>query len=114
RLACADLHRQAGDIDAAMRQLTRIIAEDPQNPAALDGLVSVHGARDEWPLAVRYLRTLVARSDRPDLKAARLLQLGDMYATHLDDAGAADDAYLRASDLDPGNVDVMRRLVDVY
>jgi Tfp pilus assembly protein PilF len=114
RLGCAALHQRAGDPMAARHQFELVLGDDPQNPIALDGLVAHHRANEEWNLAARYLRTLVARSERADLKASRLLQLGDLYAGPIGDPGAADDCYLRASDLDPGSVAATMRLVDVY
>jgi hypothetical protein len=46
--------------------------------------------------------------------ALRLFELGEVYLTKVGDLERADDAFLRASDLDPGCVPALRRLIDSY
>ncbi|MCA9675796.1 MAG: hypothetical protein KC464_12215, partial [Myxococcales bacterium] len=63
--------------------------------------------------AARALRALAALADAPERKAELVWRLGELHLRQ-GDVEAADDEFLRASDLDPGHVPTLRRLIDVY
>ena len=109
-----ELMRAAGDLDGAVYQLERIIRDFPQHAHALEQLVEVHVGRSDWASATRYLYMLVPLAPTPAARADRLYRLGEAVLVHLGDIDRADDVFLRASDLDPGHVPTLRRLLDVY
>ncbi|MGN6105294.1 MAG: tetratricopeptide repeat protein, partial [Kofleriaceae bacterium] len=114
RFALVDLQRQAGDLDGAIAQLERVLRDHPVHTHALEVLAELHVARNDWPTATRYLYQLVPLAPTPTERAERLYRLGDAVLLHLGDTDRADDVFLRASDLDPGHVPTLRRLIDVY
>ncbi len=109
-----DLLRLAGDLDGAANQLERILRDFPHHARAIEALADVHVARADWPAATRYLYMLVPLAPTPHERADRLYRLGEAVLVHLGDVDRADDVFLRASDLDPGHVPTLRRLLDVY
>ncbi|MEO8705292.1 MAG: tetratricopeptide repeat protein, partial [Kofleriaceae bacterium] len=112
--ALVDLQRQAGNIDAAVSQLERILRDHPLHAPTLEALAELQIARADWPAATRYLYQLVPLAPSPRERAERLYRLGEAVLTHLGDADRADDVFLRASDLDPSHIPTLRRLLDVY
>ena len=109
-----DLLRVTGDLDGAAAQLERVIRDHPQHAGALETLADIHMARGDWPAATRFLYQLVPLAPSPGERADRLYRLGEAVLVHLGDVDRADDVFLRASDLDPGHVPTLRRLLDVY
>ena len=109
-----DLLRAAGNLDGAARQLERIVRDHPHHARALEQLADVHIARGDWPPATRYLYQLVPLAPSATERADRLYRLGEAVLLHLGDVDRADDVFLRASDLDPGHLPTLRRLLDVY
>jgi tetratricopeptide (TPR) repeat protein len=114
RLELADLSRRADDAPTAIYHLEQVITEDPRNQRALDGLAALYEARHAWTASVRVLRALAGLADNPARRADVLYRLGELLLTRLHDPLDADDAFLRASDLDPGHLPTLRRLLDVY
>jgi len=114
KVEIADLCRKAGDAAGAVSWLEQVIAEDPLHPAALAALADLYALRGNWPAAARTLRALVGLADTPAKKAELLQQLGDVSLDQLHDVASADDAYLKASDLQPTHAPTLRRLLDVY
>src|SRR5262249_51911443 len=109
-----ELRREAGRLDEAAAQLERILRDHPMHAGAIEALAQVHTARGDWPAATRYLYQLVPLAPSPSHRAERLYQLGEAVLIHVNDIDRADDVFLRASDLDPGHVPTLRRLLDVY
>jgi tetratricopeptide (TPR) repeat protein len=114
QFAVVELLREAGQLDDAVLQLERILRDHPVNAAAIEALGQVHAARGDWQSATRCLYQLVPLAPSPSHRAERLYQLGEAVLLHLRDVDRADDVFLRASDLDPGHVPTLRRLLDVY
>jgi len=114
QFAVVELLREAGQLDDAVLQLERVLRDHPVHAAAIESLAQVHAARGDWPAATRYLYQLVPLAPSPIHRAERLFQLGEAVLLHVRDVDRADDVFLRASDLDPGHVPTLRRLLDVY
>src|SRR5207244_2609090 len=108
------LQREAGDLDGAIRQLERILRDQPLHSLVLEQLVELYIARADWTTATRYLYQLVPLAPSPAERAERLYRLGEAVLVHLGDTDRADDVFLRASDLDPTHLPTLRRLLDVY
>jgi tetratricopeptide (TPR) repeat protein len=114
QFALVELLRQAGQLDAAAAQLEAILRDYPVHAGVIEALAELHVARGDWASASRYLYQLVPLAPSPSHRAERLYQLGEVVLVHLGDVDRADDLFLRASDLDPGHVPTLRRLLDVY
>ncbi|MBS1121001.1 MAG: Tetratricopeptide 4, partial [Deltaproteobacteria bacterium] len=112
--ALVELQRQAGDIEAAVRQLEHILRDHPLHVPTLEALAELQIARSDWAAATRYLYQLVPLAPSPSTRAECLYRLGEAVLVHLGDTDRADDVFLRASDLDPTHVPTLRRLLDVY
>jgi tetratricopeptide (TPR) repeat protein len=113
-LALVELQRQAGDIEAAVSQLERVLRDHPLHAPTLEALAELQMARSDWAAATRYLYQLVPLAPSPVARAERLYRLGEAVLVHLGDTDRADDVFLRASDLDPSHIPTLRRLLDVY
>jgi tetratricopeptide (TPR) repeat protein len=114
KFALVDLLRASGQLDEAVYQLERILRDHPVHAGVIEALAQVHAARGDWTTAARYLYQLVPLAPSPIHRAERLFQLGEVVLVHVNDVDRADDVFLRASDLDPGHVPTLRRLLDVY
>ena len=114
QFALVDLERQIGDVAGAVDQLERILRDHPLHAPALAALADLQIVRCDWAGATRSLYQLVPLAPSPGERAARLYRLGETILVHLGDVDRADDAFLRASDLDPAYTPTMRRLLDVY
>src|SRR4030095_10889985 len=80
----------------------------------LDGLSSLYEERGNWGAAARALRALAGLAETSLRRADVLYRLGELLFAALGEPPAADAAFLRASDLDPGHLPTLRRLLDVY
>jgi tetratricopeptide (TPR) repeat protein len=114
QFALVELLREAGQLDEAVQSLEKILRDHPVHAGAIEALAQVHAARGDWRAATRYLYQLVPLAPSPIHRAERLYQLGEAVLVHVNDVDRADDVFLRASDLDPGHVPTLRRLIDVY
>jgi tetratricopeptide (TPR) repeat protein len=114
RFALVELLREAGQLDDAVAELEKVLRDHPVHAGAIETLAHVHMARGDWMAATRYLYQLVPLAPSPVHRAERLYQLGEAVLVHVNDVDRADDVFLRASDLDPGHVPTLRRLLDVY
>jgi tetratricopeptide (TPR) repeat protein len=112
--ALVDLLRETGQLDEAVVQLEKILRDHPMHAGAIEALAHVHTARGDWAAATRHLYQLVPLAPSSGERAERLYQLGEALLVYVGDVDRADDAFLRASDLDPGHVPTLRRLIDVY
>jgi tetratricopeptide (TPR) repeat protein len=114
RADLGELCRKAGDTVGAVYYFELVVAEEPHHERALEALADLYVERGNWGGAARALRTLAGLAIGPEARATVLFRLGELLLTQLGDLAGADDAYLRASDLDPSHVPTLRRLIDVY
>jgi tetratricopeptide (TPR) repeat protein len=114
RHALVDLHRMVGEFDEAIRQLEHIVRDHPHHAPSIEMLAEMYIAKGDWQTATRYLFQLVPLAPSAQERADRLYRLGEAVLVHLGDIDRADDAFLRASDLNPSHVPTLRRLLDVY
>lgn len=113
RLQLAELHRQAGDAEAACEELRAVVADQPGNLPALTALAEIHLERGEWSDAAHWLARLAQVHTEPSQRAEILYRLGELQRG-LGDEEAASDAWLKAIDLDPRHVPTARRLTDHF
>ncbi|HVV87792.1 MAG TPA: tetratricopeptide repeat protein, partial [Kofleriaceae bacterium] len=114
RAELAELCRRAGDTLGAIYHLERVVAAEPLHAAALTALADLYTAHGNWQGAITAVRSLAALTGERERKAGLLHRLGELHLLHQGDVAAADDAFLRASDVDPGHVPTLRQLLDVY
>lgn len=107
-------YRARGELAAATTELERLLRDYPDNVTAIEKLAEIYAMREDWPTAARYLYQLVPFAPTPGERAERLYRLGDTILSRLGDVERADDAFLRASDLDPSHLPTLCRLLDVY
>jgi len=114
RHSLVELYRMVGEFDHAIEQLEQIVREHPHHSGSIELLAEMHIAKSDWATATRYLYQLIPLAPTPQERAERLYRLGEAVLVHLGDLDRADDAFLRASDLNPTHVPTLRRLLDVY
>lgn len=112
--ALVGLLHAIGDHAGAIANLERLRRDHPDNRDVIAALASVHADRGDWAAACQYLYMLVPLAATARERALRLFELGEVFLTKVGDLERADDAFLRASDLDPGCVPALRRLIDSY
>jgi tetratricopeptide (TPR) repeat protein len=109
-----EIRAALGDDEAARHQLELLLAEHPNRLAALETLAAVHerlGRHREAAEAFGRLGRLYAD---PRQKAEALYRQGEILRQRLEDQEAADDAYLRSSDMDPTFPPTLVRLIQYY
>src|SRR6185369_12436553 len=90
------------------------LAEEPDREGALESLISVYEHLGLHAEAAAVCGRLARVYEVPELRAQALFRQGEILRSGLGDLGAANDAYLRASDLDPTFVPTLLRLVHYY
>ncbi|HEX7507631.1 MAG TPA: tetratricopeptide repeat protein, partial [Polyangia bacterium] len=103
-----------GDLQAARQNLELALASEPDRGSTLELLATTYGRlglhRDAAAMCERLSRVLTD----PAKKAESLFRKGEISRTSLDDLDGANEAYLRASDLDPSFAPTLGRLVTYY
>lgn len=110
----AERCRAQGDLPSAVGLLEQVVRDYPDHVGAIEKLAELHAAMGDWQVATRYLYQLVPFAPTLEERAERLYRLGEALLSNVGDVDRADDAFLRASDLDPSHVPTLRRLLDVY
>jgi len=114
RHSLVELYRMVGDFDEAIVQLEHIVRDHPHHAPSIEVLSEMFISKGDWATATRYLYQLVPLAPTAQERAERLYRLGEAVLVHLGDIERADDAFLRACDLNPTHVPTLRRLLDVY
>ena len=103
-----------GDLQAARQNLELALASEPDRGSSLELLATTYGRlglhRDAATICERLSRILTD----PPKKAEALFRKGEILRTSLADMEGANEAYLRASDLDPSFAPTLGRLVTYY
>jgi tetratricopeptide (TPR) repeat protein len=110
----ASLLAQSGDITGAIYYYELVVGEEPKAAGALAQLLDLYSEKGDYQGAARSLQALIALTGDADQRADLLYRLGELYRTQLDDLDLAADAYLKAVDLAPEHVPVLRRLLGYY
>jgi tetratricopeptide (TPR) repeat protein len=103
-----------GDASEAKSYLDLVLVAQPRLRPAVALLAELYGETRQWKRAVETLERLAAATDEPAARAALLYRMGEIYQLELGDSERASDLYLKAIDLDPHSVPIMRRLIDYY
>ena len=103
-----------GDLQAARANLELTLASEPERASTLELLATAYARlgmyRDAATMCERLSRVLA----EPARKAEALFRQGEILRTSLGDPEGASEAYLRASDHDPGYAPPLARLVAYY
>lgn len=103
-----------GDLQAARQNLGLALASEPDRASTLELLSTCYGRlglhRDAAAMCERLSRTLAD----PAKKAEALFRKGEILRVSLSDDDGANEAFLRASDLDPSFAPTLGRLVTYY
>ena len=103
-----------GDLQAARGSLELTLASEPERASTLELLATAYSRlgmhRDAATMCERLSRVLA----EPARKAEALFRQGEILRTSLGDPEGASEAYLRASDHDPGYAPPLARLVAYY
>jgi tetratricopeptide (TPR) repeat protein len=114
RQQLAEMRARLGDDEGARHQLELLIAEDPNRTPALEILVPLYGRLGLHREAAHALGHLARLYTDPRKRAETLFQQGDLLQNQLGDEEAANDAFLRSSDIDPTFAPTLVRLVRYY
>jgi tetratricopeptide (TPR) repeat protein len=103
-----------GDLQAARQNLGLALASEPDRASTLELLATCYGRlglhRDAAAMCERLARTLTD----PSKKAEVLFRKGEILRSSLADVEGANEAFLRACDLDPSFAPTLGRLVAYY
>lgn len=114
RQRLGSIYVQLEDWGSARYYLELVLAQDPARVTALEALVDVyqrHGLHKEAAQACERLARLYFE---PSRRAQILYRQGEILRAHVGDQGAASNAFLKASDLDPRFVPTMIRLIEYF
>jgi hypothetical protein len=103
-----------GDLQAARQNLELALASEPDRPSTLELLITAYERIGLFREAAAMCERLSRALGDPAKKAEALYRKGEILRASLDDQASAADAYLRASDLDPGFAPNLARLVCYY
>ena len=108
------LHADLEEWESARHYLELVLGQDPARAPALELLLEAYDNLDMPAEAARVCARLARLYFEPSRRAAALYRQAEILRTQLENPGAALDAYLRSSDLDPGFVPARLRLVDHF
>ncbi len=92
----------------------RIVSLAPTDHRALDGLAGRLKASEKWSDLVGVLARKVEAVDSPEAQLALFGEIADLYLNRIQSESQAIPVLERILDLEPDNLDVVRRLRDVY
>ncbi len=102
-----------GDIDKAQRYLGQVVEHDPSNVVAVEQIVQVLEAHNDWPNAIHYKKQLLTLKTDPVERYQVQLSMGDIYKAHLRDIPKATEAYREAMFLDVFPMEPALKLVEL-
>ncbi len=83
---------------------------DPEDQQAVDALIDLHLALEQWPALLGVQARKVDLTLDPQEKKVILYQMGAVYERELGDRASAIDTYQRVLELDPHDLEALRRL----
>jgi tetratricopeptide (TPR) repeat protein len=107
------IYFELGDHAAARHYLELVLAEEPDREVALEVLVPVYEHLQLGDQAAALCERLARVYSEPERRARALYRQGEILRLRGDRA-AANDAYLRACDLDPASLPTLVRLAEYY
>ncbi len=77
-------------------------------------MVDLQTAEGDWDSVVQYKKRILDVADEPSVRAALLVELGDLWQEKLKDPDAAAEAFTESLDLEPDNHVVLHKLLVSY
>lgn len=108
------LDQQLGDRHSALEHFQSAIDIEPGHLPSLEAMRNIQIDMGDWLAAAKVLRQETEYQENPRLKAKLLVQLGEIYAERLDEAGAALDAFETAYREDADNEEAALPLAEHY
>jgi tetratricopeptide (TPR) repeat protein len=100
----AKLLEDSGDKDGAIARYKRALDADRDNPQAAAGLRTLYSARGDAHAAVELIRKEIEKTDGEMSKARLYAEMGTLYRRRLNEPEKAREAFRKALELDPTNV----------
>jgi tetratricopeptide (TPR) repeat protein len=107
------LAEDMGDVNGAILQLERVIAQNPRDVALRERMVGLATRASDWSRAARELRELVRLRQSPGERARDELRLGQLLRDRMSDRREATAAFERGRQLDPLNLDLLHELAEL-
>ncbi len=106
--------REQGEDKKARNMFDKALEEDTHYVPALEAMVDLQAAEGDWDSVVEYKKRILDVADEPAVRAALLIQLGDLWQGKLGNPDAAAEAYTESLDLEPHNHVVLHKLLVAY
>jgi tetratricopeptide (TPR) repeat protein len=106
--------REQGEDKKARNMFDKALEEDTHFVPALEAMVDLQAAEGDWDSVVQYKKRILDVADEPSVRAALLVELGDLWHEKLKQPDAAAEAFTESLDLDPGNHVVLHKLLVTY
>ena len=102
------------DPDRAIEAYNDILSFDPDHTQALDALARLYEDISAWDRAVDVMTRLSELVDDAAYRVNMQYRLGRIYEEQLQDTATAEERYMNALEIDPGHVESMTQLVEIY
>ena len=93
--------REQGEDKKARNMFDKALEEDTHYVPALEAMVDLQAAEGDWDSVVQYKKRILDVADEPSVRAALLVELGDLWQEKLGNPDAAAEAYTESFDLEP-------------
>ncbi len=100
--------------DNVLATYARIAEVSPTNRQALETLARGYESRERWPDLLRVLQKQVAVTEEPDELLELFHRISEIAITRMSNETQAIPFLERILELDPQNLDVVKRLKDIY
>ena len=107
------LHASAGDMTEAIEALREATGIEPEHEEAALELAQLYRRAERWDDLVEQLEHMSGRLP-PAQRLEVCKQLGALYLEKIDQPQQAIHAYSRALELDPQNLELLRKLEEIY
>jgi Tfp pilus assembly protein PilF len=107
------LAEDINDLAGAIEQLSRVLDQQPDDPAHHERMVNLATRAGDWARVATSLRELGRMRTQPPDRARDELRLATVLRDRLNDRAAARLAHDRARSVDPLNLDVVRELSEL-
>ena len=108
------IKQRVGDRMRAIDYFEKVLDYDAEHKESINALLENYETAEEWDRYIDLTRQLLSVEDDPNVRFAKLSEIGDIYAQKTQDPGMAVQAYLEALDIQPKSVIVTRKLLDLY
>ncbi|MDH4282090.1 MAG: tetratricopeptide repeat protein, partial [Myxococcales bacterium] len=108
------IKREQGEDKKARNMFDKALEEDTHFVPALEAMVALQAAEGDWESVVQYKKRILDVTDEPSVRAALLVELGDLWQDNLANPDGAAEAFTESLDLEPDNHVVLHKLLVAY